>query len=130
MLLGRIIAMGVLISIVGLVFSLFITRPSDVGAFGILLVFVFMYISILGMLTLLIFCIGKMVVKISTMFVVVGRPITPMTLRRSYYYSSVVALAPVMLIGMQSVGEVGFYDLVLIFIFVVVACIYVSKRIS
>jgi hypothetical protein len=130
MLLGRIIAMGVLISIAGLVFSLFVTRPSDVGASGILLVFVLMYISILGMLTLLIFCVGKTVVKISTMFVVVSRPITPMTLRRSYYYSSVVALAPVMLIGMQSVGEVGFYDLILIFIFVVVACIYVSKRIS
>lgn len=124
--LGRMIAMGTLIAIGSLIGYLLATKPSDAGPLGILFVFVLIYMSALGTLTLLMVGVGKIISKMSVLFVVVNKPIT---LRFSYYYSLVVALVPVMLIGMQSVDEVGFYDVILISIFVVVACVYISKRI-
>lgn len=51
-----------------------------------------------------------------------------MTLGRSYYFASVIALAPVMVVGMQSVGEVGLYELLLVILFVGIACVYIAKR--
>ena len=39
-----------------------------------------------------------------------------------------MALAPVMIIGMQSVGEVGLYELSLVVVFLVIACVYIAKR--
>jgi hypothetical protein len=127
--LGRLVAVGALISIASLASLLSVTKPSTVGPFGILLVFIFMYMSALGVLTLLLFGVSRAMVRI-TALLVVKKPIMPLTLRRSYYYSSVLALAPVMFIGMQSVGEVGFYDVILISIFVAIACVYISKRIN
>ena len=52
----------------------------------------------------------------------------PLSLRKAYYFASVMGLAPVMFIGMQSVGEVGFYELVLIILFVGISCMYIAKR--
>ena len=127
---GRLVAVCSLVSVASLVCLLSITKPSTVGPFGILLVFVFMYMSALGMLILLLLGVNRVIIRIAALLVVVKKPIMPLTLRRSYYYASVLALAPVMFIGMQSVGEVGFYDIVLISIFVVVACMYISKRIN
>jgi len=127
---GRLVAVGSLVSVASLVCLLSITKPSTVGPFGILLVFVFMYMSALGMLILLLLGVNRVIIRIAALLVVVKKPIMPLTLRRSYYYASALALAPVMFIGMQSVGEVGFYDIVLISIFVVVACMYISKRIN
>jgi len=56
------------------------------------------------------------------------RPLQPMAFRRAYYFSTVLAAAPVMLIGLQSVQSVGVYELLLVGIFEIVACVYVSKR--
>lgn len=125
--LGRTIALCVFAAIVALAIFLLTTQPASVGPVGILFVFILMYMSVLGVLTFLLFGVSRIVVKISSPFTV-KKPLTAMTIRRAYYFSSVVALAPVMLIGMQSVGEVGIYDLLLVVIFVVIACIYISKR--
>jgi hypothetical protein len=125
--LGRTIALSVVAAIVALAIFLLSTQPASVGPVGILFVFILMYVSVLGVLTFLIFGISRLVVKMSSPFTV-KKPLQRLTIRRSYYFSSVVALAPVMLIGMQSVGEVGIYDFLLVVIFVVIACIYISKR--
>ena len=125
--LGRTIALSVVAAIAALAIFLLTTQPASVGPVGILFVFILMYVSVLGVLTFLIFGISRLVVKMSSSFTV-KKPLQRLTMRRSYYFSSVIALAPVMLIGMQSVGEVGVYDLLLVVIFVVIACIYISKR--
>jgi hypothetical protein len=57
------------------------------------------------------------------------RPMKTLSFRRSYYYSTILAAAPVMLIGLQSVGSVGVYEVILILVFVVIGCVYVTKRI-
>lgn len=127
--LNRVVVSSVAIAVVILGVVLHTTQPSTIGPLGILIVFILMYVSALGLLTFLLYTSSKIIRKLSASFTV-KKPIRPLTLSRSYYFSSVLALAPVMFIGMQSVAEVEFYDLLLIIIFVVIACIYISKRTS
>jgi len=59
----------------------------------------------------------------------VRKPITAMPFRRAYYFSTVLAAAPVMILALQSVRSIDVYELALVIIFEVVACVYVSRRI-
>jgi hypothetical protein len=127
--LGRVLSVGVVVSAVLLAVVLRTTQPATVGPLGILAVFVLMYVLVLGVATFLLFGASKVIYRISSL-VTVKKPIHSLSLVRTYYFASVLALAPVMLIGMQSVGEVGIYDVLLVVIFVVIACIYISKRTS
>jgi hypothetical protein len=125
--LGKIIASGTVISIVALWVLLMTTTPASAGPVGILAIFGFMYISALGVLTFLLY--GASMVMSRVTRVVFGRAqLEPLALRKAYYYASVVALAPVMLVAMQSVNEVGVYQLLLVVIFVTIAWVYVTKR--
>ena len=125
--LGRVIAIGMVGAIVLLAVLLQTTAPASIGPMGILFVFILLYVSVLGVLTFLLFGCSRIVSKvIATVFA--HKSVQPLTLRRSYYYASVLALAPVLFIGMQSVGEVGAYDVLLVVLFVVIACVYIAKR--
>jgi hypothetical protein len=125
--LGRIVAISMVGAIVLLSVLLQTTAPATIGPLGILFVFILLYVSVLGVLTFLLYGCSRVVSKIVS--TVVGRTlIRPLSLGRSYYYSSVLALAPVLFIGMQSVGEVSAYDVLLVVLFVVIACIYIAKR--
>lgn len=125
--LGRVVAVSSIMATVVLVILLQTTKPATVGPLGILVTFILMYVSMLGALTFLMYGVSKLIVKISSSLTV-RRPLQPLALRQSYYYSSVIALAPVMVIGMQSVGEVGVYDVLLVALFVTIACVYIAKR--
>jgi hypothetical protein len=127
--LGRAIAISLTVSVVVLSVLLATTKPATIGPLGILVVFILMYVSALGVLTFLLFGISKIIGKIYSS-VGIKRPVETLTLRRSYYFSSVIALAPVMFIGMQSVDEVSVYDVLLVGLFVLVSCVYISKRTS
>lgn len=126
---GRAISISLVVSVVLLSVLLESTKPATIGPLGILVVFILMYISVLGALTFLLFGVSKIVGKVYSS-VGVKKPVEALTLRRSYYFSSVISLAPVMLIGMQSVGEVSIYDALLVGLFVLVSCVYISKRTS
>jgi hypothetical protein len=104
------------------------TTPATIGPLGILLVFILLYVSALGVLTFLVFGCSRIVSKLASMTVARKTTLRPLSLGRSYYYSSVLALAPVLFVGMQSVGEVSIYDVALVVLFVVIACIYIAKR--
>jgi hypothetical protein len=125
--LGKIVTVSVIaaIAILALVFST--TEPATVGPLGILIVFILLYVSVLGVLTFLLYGGSKAISKAAKSFTV-KKPFTPLTLRRAYYFSSVIALAPVMMLGMQSVGSIGVYEVLLILIFELIACIYIAKR--
>lgn len=127
--LSRVIAISVILAIFMLAIVLHVTQPSTVGPLGILAVFILLYVSVLGVLTFLLYGMSMIISKVSTSFTV-KKPIQPLSLSRSYYFSSVIGLAPVMLIGMQSVAEVEIYDVLLISLFVAIACVYISKRTS
>lgn len=111
-----------------LVFLLTSTTPASTGPLGILGFFVFMYLTALGVLTFLFKAISAVLSRATSSMGPRSR-VRALSLRDSYYYASVLALAPVMLIALQSVGRVGPYQVSLVVFFVVVAWVYVANRI-
>lgn len=103
------------------------TNPSTAGPLGVLAIFVLMYMLVLGALTFLLAAGSRLWARVATSFAV-ARPVQPLGVRRSYYFASILALAPIMILAMNSVGEVGVYDLLLVALFATIATIYVAKR--
>ena len=104
-----------------------LTTPSMVGPLGVLAFFVCIYIAIVCGLYLLLFTGMKGFQKIARL----GRHKTgpnQISVWKLYYYASVLGLAPVILLGMQSVGEVKILDGGLLILFEVLACFYIAKR--
>lgn len=116
------------VSLCLLLILLNVTTPATAGPFGILAIFVFAYLSSFGLMTFFLYGMSRVITHISSVFIL-RRPFESLTLRRSYFFSSVIAAAPIMLIGLKSVGAVGIYEYLLVTFFVVVGCLYVSKRI-
>jgi len=117
------------ISLCLLVVLLNFMTPTTAGPWGVLLVFVFIYLSSLGLVTFFLFGMSRV---FSHIFAIVAarKPFSPLSLRRSCIYSSVIATAPVMLIALRSVGIVGLYEYLLVVTFVIIGCLYISKRIA
>ncbi|MEP6710233.1 MAG: hypothetical protein ABJA64_00755 [Candidatus Saccharibacteria bacterium] len=110
-----------------LLFFLVSMTPVSAGPLGILVVFICLYILVLGALTFLLWGIHRIIAKLAKPFTV-RRPIHPISLLHAYYFSSVIALVPVMLVGMQSVGTVSAADVALVLLFAVIGCVYIAKR--
>jgi hypothetical protein len=123
----KILAVGLFGSVALLAIICQYSTPATIGPMGILVVFILMYVAALCVLTFLIYGLNILIVKI-TSTMIMGRPVQRLSLRRAYYFASVIALAPVMVIGMQSVGSVGLYELLLVVFFLVIACVYIAKR--
>ena len=114
----------------GLLLVLFnLTTPSDAGAIGILGVFLLTYIVILSVVTFIIYNGNAAFIKLTSEM---GRKKSPVkiSIKKSYYYASIIALAPVILVSLQSVGGAGLYEVGLIGLFVVLGCIYIARRTS
>lgn len=125
--LPKVISISVGVAIVLLAVILQTTTPTVIGPLGILFVFILIYIVALGVLTFLLRFASRLLAK-ATRSLTVRRPMRELTVGRSYYFSSILALGPVMLVGMQSVGEVGIYDMLLLVVFITISCIYIAKR--
>ena len=109
---------------VGLVYMLVGTSPISAGPTVILMVLGCFYGMTAGMLSFLLFGVQKVM-----RFLLPDRVRFPLyTLKYCYYLASVVALAPVMLMAMQSVGRMSWYEIVLVMTFEVVGIFYVSRR--
>lgn len=105
------------------------TTPAGVGPFGVLVVLFLIYLISLSFLTYFIYFTNRLIIKLSVI-VATHRPLEPISFKRSYLFSTIIAVAPVMFIGLQSVGAMGVYGLFLILIFVSVGCLYISKKIN
>jgi ABC-type xylose transport system permease subunit len=95
-----------------------------IGPLGILAVFVFLY-------TLLVCAITPVILffwKVHQRFARQNTPLIKSSVQRAYYFASVIALAPIILLAIGSVGSVGIYDVILLVLFVIVACVYIAKR--
>lgn len=117
------------ISIIVLIFLLQTTTPGTIGPVGILFVFVTLYVSVLCVLTFLLIVLNRGYARVFQI-IPARHPVQRMSLMRAYYFSSILALGPVMVVGMQSVGQVGIYEIGLVVLFLVISCIYVAKRTS
>lgn len=125
--LGRIIGIVSLGSALVLALVLRTSQPLSVGPLGLLFVFILIYLSALGLLTFLLFGALWAYLRVRGMIGPYGH-IQPLTLRHSYYYASVLALAPVILLAAQSIGQLDIYDVSLVALFEIIACVYITKR--
>jgi hypothetical protein len=126
--LQRVIAIITVVSLCLLTLMLVTTTPASAGPFGLLLLFISAYLTFLGLISFFLFGISRVIVYASAGFTM-RRPMQAMSFRRAYYYSTVLAAAPVMLVGLQSVGAVGIYEFILVVLFEVIGCIYITRRI-
>jgi Na+/proline symporter len=124
--LGKVLALCMLGAFVLLSALLHTTTPSTIHPVGILLAFVLIYVLALGALTFLLFAVWRIILPTIRRTKTV--PSNEVALRRAYLYASVLALAPVMIIAMKSIGQSSTYEVVLVVLFEVVACFYISKQ--
>lgn len=125
--LGKLLIIGGIVALCGLILIFQATSPSAVGPLGILAVFVFFYIFSVCVITPMALFFSKIQGRLVHLN---RRTMSSLSFRRAYYYASVIALIPTILLAIRTVGEVGVYDIALVFLFVVVACIYISKRVG
>ena len=117
------IGLGALI-VLGVVFSK--TTPSDIPPVGLLVVFVAMYLVVLSVASFGLY--GGSYVFSRVLHRLNALSIRPLAFRSSYIYGSVLAIAPIMLIALQSVVEVKLLDVVLVVAFEGIACFYIWRR--
>lgn len=125
--LGRVIVLSSVAAAVLLVIILQTTSPSTIGPVGLLAVFFLFYVVILGLVTWLLWLASKSMAYIGRR-IMTRRPPQSLSLSKAYYFSSVIALAPVMMLAMQSIGSLGLYEIILIIVFLGVGILYISKR--
>lgn len=122
-----IISIITVVSLFLLVILLNTSTPTTAGPFGILAIFIFAYLSLIGMVAYFLQGVSQIIAHLSTALIS-RKPFEVLTFKRSYYYSTIIAAAPIMLIGLQSVGKIGFYEFLLMLIFIIIGCLYVSKK--
>lgn len=101
--------------------------PVEAGATGVLVVFLLSYILSVVVLTFLFYLIHKIILKL-LFSDRTGHVSDEVSLRRAYYYSSILALGPVILVSLRSVGKVGVGELVLVVTLLLIGCLYVSRQ--
>ena len=123
---GIVVAIGGVTALVALGL-MNLTTPDMVGPLGELAFFVCIYIAIVCGLNLLLLTGVKSAQTIVRSGKLHAR-LEQVSIWKLYYYASVLALAPVILLGMQSVGEVKMLDVGLLILFESLACFYIAKR--
>ena len=126
--LPRIIATISLASLCLLSYMVTFTSPADAGPFGLLTIFITAYLTFVGMISFFLYGVNRLMIMVFAKGTV-KKTVRSFTFKRAYYYSTVLALAPVLLVGLQSVGSISFYEVGLVILFEIIACVYVGKRI-
>lgn len=124
----KIIITITIVSLCLLIVLLNTTTPASAGPFGILAIFVFIYLFSLGVITYLLYGTSRLIAYLSRNFMF-RKPFIPWSIKKSYYYSTVISAAPTMLIGLQSVGSINIYEILLVSFFIIIGCLYISKRV-
>lgn len=122
----KILALLTLASTIVLGWILSSANPTTISPAGILIVFLLLYTSVLGALTYILFVGSFMVAHLAT--VLAKRHIEAFSLKKSYIFASVLAIAPVILVAMQSVAAMDVSDIALVVLFESLACFYVWRR--
>lgn len=105
------------------------TDPASVGPWGILGVFILIYLMCLGIL-FLVFRFGlywakKLLLSRSNPNAVVTNRFDE---KKAYYVASVLAFVPVTLLSMHAFSQIGWMDVGLVVVFVLIATFFITKR--
>jgi len=125
--LGKVLAAISILSGVLLLMLVNFTTPTSVGPIGILVFFLLLYLVCLGLLTGVVFLLVY-TASVLTRDQIRIRPILPISVKRAYYFSSVLSLAPILFLAIQSFGGISFLEFGLIIAFIALGCILVAKR--
>ena len=125
--LGKLLIANAVLSGTGLVVILTMTTPAQAGAFGVLCVFLLTYLLLVSVGTFGLYGISRGMTAIRKM-VQSTRLSEQLTLRHAYYYATVLAIAPVVLVSITSVSTVGLREIGLVVAFEIIGCIYIAKR--
>lgn len=96
------------------------TNPLETGPASILLVFVMLYLLVLTVMSAILHIVGAVWRVV--------RPSRPTGLRRGYYVLSVVSIAPVLMVALNTLGQLGLLECGLILLLVGLGCFYVLRR--
>ena len=103
------------------------TNPSSIGPVGILAVFFCIYVVAVGLISWSLYVVSHILAR----FVVRHKPIgifSGLSMKRAYYFASIFALGPIILLAMGSVGRLGVYEFILVGVLVLIGLFYVQKR--
>lgn len=125
----RILAFIGLAAAIGLSYILSTSTPAEAGAVGVLSVFLLFYIMSVVVLTFLLFWFYKLVRRVFYSDRT-GQAAGELSARRAYYFSSVLALMPVMFMGLRSVGKLDALTVSLVVVLMLLGCLYVSRQTS
>jgi len=124
---GRILTVVTLGAMIALLLTVQGTNPSNVGPVGILAVFFLLYIIFVGVFTWSIHG-GSVAFRAIAGSLQSKKPVYVIPMGKSYYYGSVIALGPIMLLAMKSVANIGIYEIALVTFFILISLFYVQKR--
>lgn len=100
--------------------------PMSVGPLGVLAFFVCLYVATASCCYLVMVAARRVAMRVVRHNMYRGlASVTPLKL---YYYASIVGLIPVILLGMQSIGGVTAWDILLLVLFLGLGCFYIHKR--
>jgi hypothetical protein len=103
------------------------TNPIDGGPGTILLVFVLLYVLFASVMFIFLHVGVRMLSRVWANRAVNVRE-WRIGVRRAYYIASVVAFGPVLLLAMQSVGQLQLRDVALVAVLISLGIFYVVKR--
>lgn len=104
------------------------TTPVQAGAFGIFAVFFLSYVMLVSATTYMLWFFVNSFEKISNILHLRIRKKGNLSLKKSYYFGSVIALGPVLMISLNSVGGVSIYNTLLVVLLLGLGCLYVARR--
>lgn len=104
-----------------------LTTPQMVGPLGVLAFFILVYICFACLVYLLLSLLIGLIKKSATKGKWLAR-LESVSDRKLYYYASFMALAPVIVLGMRSVGLIRPVDMLLVVVFQLLGCFYISRR--
>ena len=96
------------------------TSPLQIGPAGILLVFILFYALTASFLFVVAHVANKVWCVISKR--------KSVSMRRIYYLTSVVAFGPVFMIALNTLGQLGPTEIVLVWVLIILGGFYVSRR--
>ncbi len=103
-----------------IVYILNMTSPLSIGPGGILAIFILLYAFFLSLFFAVIYLATKLLTGINKKI--------HLPQRKAYYLATVLAFMPVFLLALNSIGQLGFLDVVLTLVLVSVAGFYVMRR--
>ena len=99
--------------------------PGRVGPVGILFIFILIYLISLGVFFFVLDVGLTFVLKILNKD---GKKEKTVEFKKAYYIASIAAFLPVLMLGIQSVGQLQLTDVLLVVAFLSLAIFYVVKR--